>query len=96
MIHGEADQIRMAVRKMVENAIVYSHPGGAVGVSVALSSDGKNAVVRVIDHGEGVPKADLPRIFERFYRGSRTSARPTASVWDWRSSSMRRSPITAM
>lgn len=39
MIHGEADQIRMAVRKMVENAIVYSHPGGAVGVSVALSSD---------------------------------------------------------
>ena len=32
MIHGEADQIRMAVRKMVENAIVYSHPGGAVGV----------------------------------------------------------------
>ena len=68
MIHGEADQIRMAVRKMVENAIVYSHPGGAVGVSVALSPDGKNAVVRVIDHGEGVPKADLPRIFERFYR----------------------------
>ena len=40
MIHGEADQIRMAVRKMVENAIVYSLPVGAVGVSVAVASDG--------------------------------------------------------
>lgn len=80
MIHGEADQIRMAVRKMVENAIVYSHPGGAVGVSVALSSDGKNAVVRVIDHGEGVPKADLPRIFERFYRGSNQNERTTDGI----------------
>lgn len=70
----------MAVRKMVENAIVYSHPGGAVGVSVALSSDGKNAVVRVIDHGEGVPKADLPRIFERFYRGSNQNERTTDGI----------------
>ena len=80
MIHGEADQIRMAVRKMVENAIVYSHPGGAVGVSVALSPDGKNAVVRVIDHGEGVPKADLPRIFERFYRGSNQNERTADGI----------------
>lgn len=37
-------------------------------------------MVRVIDHGEGVPKADLPRIFERFYRGSNQNERTTDGI----------------
>lgn len=80
MIHGEADQIRMPCARWWRMRSCIHTQGGAVGVSVALSSDGKNAVVRVIDHGEGVPKADLPRIFERFYRGSNQNERTTDGI----------------
>lgn len=75
MVHGEGDQLRLAVRKLVENAILYSPRGGSVGVSVSHSSDGERAMVRVIDHGVGVSKKDLSRIFERFYRGSNQNER---------------------
>ncbi|MFC5222547.1 sensor histidine kinase [Bifidobacterium leontopitheci] len=75
MVHGEDDQLRLAVRKLVENAILYSPRGGAVGVSVSRSADGGRAMVRVIDHGVGVSKKELPRIFERFYRGTNQSER---------------------
>nr|WP_223849849.1 HAMP domain-containing sensor histidine kinase [Bifidobacterium vespertilionis] len=69
-VNGDGDQIRIAITKLVENAIGYSRDGGTVSVGVSKSSDGRHAVVRVIDQGTGIPKEDQERIFERFYRGS--------------------------
>ncbi len=63
-----ADPLKLhdAVRNLVENAVNYSPPGGAV----ELGADGGDGVVRitVADRGPGIPDTDLTRIFERFYR----------------------------
>ena len=69
-VHGEADQIRTAISKLIDNAIGYGKKGSSVGVSVARSSDGKYALIRVIDQGCGIAKEEVSRVFERFYRGS--------------------------
>ena len=63
-----ADPLKLhdAVRNLVENAVNYSPPGGAVEVR----ADRADGVVRitVADRGPGIPDTDLTRIFERFYR----------------------------
>jgi PAS domain S-box-containing protein len=62
---------------LLSNAIKYSPGGGDVIVSLAreVDSTGAWAVVRVRDHGVGIPAAELPRVFDRFYRGSNVAGR---------------------
>ena len=52
---------------MLDNAIKYTPPGGNVRLDVTVR-DGRRSVV-VSDSGIGIPADQLPRIFERFYRG---------------------------
>lgn len=67
-IHGDGQQIRVALAKLIENAISYSPEGSTVSLVAQPSKDGRFAVIRVIDRGRGIDKADQGRIFERFYR----------------------------
>ena len=53
-------------RNLIENAGRYAPEGGDVRISARVS--GPDVVFRVVDDGPGIPKADLERIFERFYR----------------------------
>jgi signal transduction histidine kinase len=65
----EADEmlIRQAVGNLVDNAIRFSHRQGRVQV-LASQTKGRQ-LVRVKDDGVGIASSDLPRIFEKFYRG---------------------------
>lgn len=54
------------VFNLCDNAIKYNKPGGSVAVSV--TQDGEHAVLEVRDTGIGIPKDQMGRIFERFYR----------------------------
>jgi signal transduction histidine kinase len=65
--------LRVVVENLLANAIRYSGPGTTCTVEVANPSEGP--VLVVSDDGKGVDAADLPRLFERFYRGdqARTS-----------------------
>ena len=54
------------VYNICENAIKYNRPGGFVKVSVR--NEGSESLITVADNGIGIPKADLERVFERFYR----------------------------
>ncbi|MDK7192738.1 ATP-binding protein [Bifidobacterium sp. UMB1197] len=67
---ADASQIIVAVRKLVENAIIYSPKNRSVALCALKSNDNRFAVIRVVDSGIGIPLKDQPRIFERFYRSS--------------------------
>jgi PAS domain S-box-containing protein len=61
--------IRRALFNVLENATKYSRPDTVIDVMLRQTDD--MAIVEVTDHGVGVPDEDLPRVFERFYRGDR-------------------------
>ena len=63
-----ADRRRLAevLQNLLDNAIQYTPPGGQIMLSA--SADGSEVTFTVSDTGIGIPQADQPRIFERFYR----------------------------
>jgi two-component system phosphate regulon sensor histidine kinase PhoR len=65
--------LEQAIINLIDNAIKYSEPGGVAGVSVERR-DGE-IVISVEDHGAGIEKRHLPRLFERFYRTDRARSR---------------------
>lgn len=65
-VHADADRLAQILINVIGNSLAYTTTGGSVTVS--LSSEGVNAVVRVTDTGLGLSAADLARVFERFYR----------------------------
>jgi two-component system sensor histidine kinase MprB len=69
LVHVDPAGVDHAITNLVDNAIKWTPPGAAVRVAV---EDGH---VSVTDHGPGIDAADLPRIFERFYRS------PAARGW---------------
>jgi signal transduction histidine kinase len=72
---GVWDAVRLArvLDNLLDNAVKYSPRGGTVEVTIA-QEDGL-AVLGVADHGEGIPAADLPHIFERYRRGRNVEGR---------------------
>jgi signal transduction histidine kinase len=62
---------------LLGNAVKYSPTGGDVVLSIEreVKQQRKMAVVRVADHGLGIPAADLPHVFEQFHRGSNVTGR---------------------
>jgi signal transduction histidine kinase len=64
---GDPDELRTAVSNLIDNAVKYSPDG--VDITVELDSpDRELLVLRVHDHGVGIPQDELKRIFKRFYR----------------------------
>jgi len=65
--------LRVVARNLAENAIRYAGPGATFVLDVHADSDGAIALV-ARDDGIGVEEAELPRLFERFYRADRARA----------------------
>ncbi|MDP2892729.1 MAG: ATP-binding protein [Bacillota bacterium] len=75
---GNEIKLYQAVSNLVDNSIKYTPEGGHVDVS--LESRGQFAVLKVSDTGVGIPKEDLPHIFERFYRVDKARSRETGGT----------------
>ncbi|HEX5825233.1 MAG TPA: HAMP domain-containing sensor histidine kinase [Candidatus Limnocylindrales bacterium] len=71
-LRHDPQRIGQVVTNLVGNAIKFTEPGGLVTVSARPSDDG-GALIEVTDTGVGIEPAELPRIFDRFYRGSRAN-----------------------
>ena len=72
-VAGDAAKLHDVLRNLIENASNYSPEGATIEVA-ARRTDGLIAIT-LADRGPGVPEADLPRIFERFYRVDRSRTR---------------------
>jgi signal transduction histidine kinase len=68
-------RVNQVMHNLLENAVTHTGRGGSITVDAA--SQGNWVKVSVSDTGEGIPAADLPNIFERFYRVDRSRARAT-------------------
>jgi len=73
LVCGDRDRLKQVLLNLVSNAIKYTPEGGEV--VVGLGKEGDLARVSVKDTGSGIPKEDLPHIFERFYRTEKSRTR---------------------
>jgi signal transduction histidine kinase len=72
---GDPDALRRAAGNLLSNAVRLAPEGSTV--TIATGRTGSWAWLAVADQGPGIPPADLPRVFDRFWRGA-TPARPLA------------------
>lgn len=79
---ADPDRLAQVLRNLVANALAHTPPGGWVHVCAReLAEDGRRMVeLRVSDTGPGIAAADLPHVFERFYRGDRSRSRATGGA----------------
>jgi two-component system sensor histidine kinase SenX3 len=67
LVEGDVDELRIAIGNLLDNAVKYS--ATAISVSVELASPSPDTLwIRVRDRGVGIPRRQLRRIFNRFYR----------------------------
>ena len=69
---GSERWLNQVLENLLSNAIKFSQPGGSVRVSLSHKGEGLQATVE--DAGVGIPEADQPRIFEKFFRASNRDA----------------------
>jgi signal transduction histidine kinase len=67
MVLADYDQVQIALRNLVENALLYSPPGAAVEITAGASLG--QVRVRVRDYGPGLMPDEFERVFDKFYRG---------------------------
>lgn len=77
MISADEAMIKQAVRILRDNAMKYTPAGGTISFRSYRREDGK-ICMEVCDTGIGIPKSELPRIFDRFYRGTNARADNTS------------------
>ncbi len=68
IIVGDLDKLIQALTNLLDNAAKFSAPD--TEISLSLQSDGSEFIIKVADKGKGIPRSELPKIFERYYQES--------------------------
>ncbi len=82
-MEADEDRLRQIFVNLISNAINYTQDGGQVRLNVreTLSQQGEERIIfDVMDTGMGIPRKDLPRIFERFYRVDKARSRSSGGT----------------
>jgi PAS domain S-box-containing protein len=85
LVWGDEERLRQVLTNLVSNAIKYSPQGGLIRIGGWLeqpegAADHTRVVLYIADQGIGIPTADLPKIFDRFYRVDSSLRRSTAGA----------------
>jgi two-component system sensor histidine kinase BaeS len=78
IVHARSDELSQVLANLLQNAARYTPAGGSARVLLEAAAD--EAVVRVTNSGVGIPAADLPRVWERFYRVEKSRDRTTGGA----------------
>lgn len=73
-VHGDPASLERAIVNLLDNAVKFSPPGGTVAVVLEAGE------LTVRDHGPGIPAADLPHVFERFWRSPSARSLPGSGL----------------
>jgi signal transduction histidine kinase len=76
LFRADPEDLQLVWNNLLENAVRYSPEGGSVEVSVVREKPGPARII-FEDHGAGIATADLPHVFDRFYRGDPSRTRTT-------------------
>lgn len=77
IVLGDEHALRQVISNLIGNALRYTPEGTPIELGVGVSTRRREAVVLVIDHGDGVPEELRERIFQRFFRADTSRARDT-------------------
>ena len=73
LLQADENRLQEVIYNLLDNAVKYSQPGATVFLRAEIEGD--RVRISVADEGVGIPQADLPRIFERFYRADKARSR---------------------
>jgi len=77
-VHGDAMRLQQAFANLLDNAIKYGGEDASIDIDVSATSD--RGIVRITDHGEGIPPEERDRIFRRFYRIDKSRSQEIAGT----------------
>jgi len=72
-VSADPTRLQEVLYNLLDNAVKYSHPGGKIRLTATRRN--QHVEIAVSDTGIGIPEADIPRIFERFYRADKARSR---------------------
>jgi two-component system phosphate regulon sensor histidine kinase PhoR len=75
VVYADRKRLDQILYNLIENAVKFNRPGGSVTVSAEVEDS--RVIISVDDTGTGISAADLPRVFERLYRGNKSRSRKT-------------------
>ena len=79
-VRARADEIAQVLSNLLQNAMRYTQTGGMVRVELTADGARDEALVRVSNTGPDIPDADLPRVWERFYRVEKSRDRASGGA----------------
>ena len=74
-VTGDPGRLRQVINNLIDNSLKFTPPGGRIDVDLRHDAAAGQVVLRVSDTGSGISAADLPHVFERFYRGDKSRQR---------------------
>ena len=77
IVLGEEDKVRQVFVNLLQNALRFSPDTSPIEIEVAVLPTPDRGIVRVVDHGEGIPPQIRENIFQRFYRADQSRTRET-------------------
>ncbi len=80
IVHADADKVEQVLLNLLSNAIKFSPNGGMVTIKAQAVEAPPGIMVSVIDHGEGIPPEQLPRVFDKFFRVEGGLVRKTSGI----------------
>jgi signal transduction histidine kinase len=78
VLMADENRLQEVIYNLLDNAVKYSQPEGKITLRVQREED--SVRISVSDEGVGIPAADLPRVFERFYRADKARSRSVSGT----------------